>query len=96
MIPVLPVTQDNNICRLLLHLSTSHISLRAEGGSHDKKIGNYTDYCFYNARWVKRNSNRYGGYETAVNEGNVFVRKQMYQEALDAYESAIRLKPDAF
>ncbi|MBI5678881.1 MAG: tetratricopeptide repeat protein, partial [Planctomycetes bacterium] len=35
------------------------------------------------------------GYEAAVNEGNVFVRKQMYQEALDAYERAIQLKPDA-
>ena len=36
-----------------------------------------------------------GGYETAVNEENVFVRKQMYQEALDAYARAIQLNPDA-
>src|SRR3989337_742394 len=36
-----------------------------------------------------------GDYETAVNEGNVFVRKQMYQEALNAYERAIQLKQDA-
>src|SRR3989339_1397932 len=35
------------------------------------------------------------GYEAAVNEGNVCVRKQMYQEALDAYERAIQLKPEA-
>ena len=35
-------------------------------------------------------------YETAFNEGNVLIRKQMYQEALGAYENAIRLKPDAF
>src|SRR3972149_8008181 len=34
-------------------------------------------------------------YETAVNEGNVCVRKQMYQEALDAYEVCIQSKPDA-
>ena len=35
-------------------------------------------------------------YESSITKGNTLLRKQMYQEALDAYEGAIQLKPDAF
>ena len=34
-------------------------------------------------------------YEKTLNEGNIFILKQMYKEALDAYESAILVKPTA-
>ncbi len=35
-------------------------------------------------------------YESVFAQGSTFIRKQMYPEALDAYEKAIQLKPDAF
>ena len=35
-------------------------------------------------------------YESSIMKGNTLLRKQMYQEALDAYEGAIQMKPDAF
>ncbi|MEK6729905.1 MAG: tetratricopeptide repeat protein, partial [Planctomycetota bacterium] len=35
-------------------------------------------------------------YESSITKGNTLLRKEMYQEALDAYEGAIQLKPDAF
>ena len=35
-------------------------------------------------------------YELSIIKGNTFLRKQMYQEALDAYENAIQLKQVVF